>query len=108
MLGALAQLRDALASGDSVAIRASMKPLEDSFQGIQTRLAETGARANYLQVTLSNLDALDVNLQTFRSDLEEVDLEQAVTELVSKQTAYQAAMMVTSRVIGMTIADYLR
>lgn len=108
VLGALTQLRDALASGDSAAIRATTKPLEDSFQGIQTRLAETGARTNYLQVTLSNLDALDVNLQTFRSDLEEVDLEKAVTELVSKQTAYQAAMMVTSRVIGMTLADYLR
>lgn len=109
VLKALYSLRDALASNDGAAVRATALPLLDtSFQAVQTRLAETGARSNYLQVTLSNLDALDGNLQTFKSDLEELDFETAVTELVSKQTAYQAAMMATSRVIGMTITDYLR
>jgi flagellar hook-associated protein 3 FlgL len=109
VLKALTDLRDALASNDGEAVRSAALPqLDASFQAVQTRLAETGARSNYLQVTLSNLDALDGNLQTFKSDLEELDFETAVTELVSRQTAYQAAMMATSRVIGMTITDYLR
>lgn len=108
VLKVLYELRDALAADDGDALRAALPKLDDSFQAIQTRLAETGARSNYLQVTLSNLDALDGNLQTFKSDLEELDFETAVTELVSKQTAYQAAMMATSRVIGMTLTDYLR
>ena len=43
-----------------------------------------------------------------KSDVEEVDVEEAVTELVSRQTAYQAAMLATSRVMGLTLADYLR
>lgn len=108
VLKALTDLRDALAGNDGAAVRAAMPQLDTSFQAVQTRVAETGARANYLHVTLSNLDALDGNLQTFKSDLEELDFETAVTELVSKQTAYQAAMMATSRVIGMTLTDYLR
>ena len=36
------------------------------------------------------------------------DFEQAVTELVGRQTAFQAAMLATSRVMGMNLADYLR
>ena len=36
------------------------------------------------------------------------DFEQAVTELVGRQTAYQAAMLATSRVMGMNLTDYLR
>jgi flagellar hook-associated protein 3 FlgL len=59
-------------------------------------------------VTSANLDAFDVNLKTLKSGLEDVDMEQAVTELVSRQSAYQAAMLATSRVMGLTLADYLK
>jgi len=31
-----------------------------------------------------------------------------VTELVGRQTAFQAAMLATSKVIGMNLTDYLR
>jgi len=40
--------------------------------------------------------------------LSEVDQEKAITDLVSRQTAYQSAMLATSRVIGLTLTDYLR
>ncbi len=65
-------------------------------------------RTNQMQVTLTNLDALDNNLLTMRSDLAEIDIEQGVTERVSRQAAFQAAMMAASRVMSLTLADYLR
>ena len=34
--------------------------------------------------------------------------EEAMVDLIGRQTSYQAAMMATSRVMGMTLADYLR
>jgi flagellin-like hook-associated protein FlgL len=40
--------------------------------------------------------------------LSEANYEEAMTELISRQTAYQSAMLATSRVIGMTLTDYLR
>jgi len=75
---------------------------------VQNLIGDAGARSNHLRLATSNLEALEINLRTFKSDLEEVDLEKAITDLVGRQTAYQAAMMATSRVMGMTMMDYLR
>jgi flagellin-like hook-associated protein FlgL len=56
----------------------------------------------------ANLDALDTNLQALRSSAQDVDVEQAITQLMSRQTTLQAAMMTTSRVLTMSLTDYLK
>ena len=53
------------------------------------------------------MEALEFNLKTLRSDLAEVDLEEALTDLVSRQTTLQAAMAAASRMLSTTLADYL-
>jgi flagellar hook-associated protein 3 FlgL len=107
---ALRGLSDALADTESpqAKIQASLGDLDEAFDQVQTLIGENGARVNQLDVTSANLDAFAINLKTLKSDVEEVDVEEAVTELVSRQTAYQAAMLATSRVMGLTLADYLR
>jgi flagellar hook-associated protein 3 FlgL len=105
---ALWSLSAALDANDPSAIRTSISEIDTGFNHVQALTGDVGARANQLQVTASNLDALEINLRTFKSDLEEIDLEKAVTELVGRQTAFQAAMLATSRVMGMTLTDYLR
>ena len=109
--GPLAALRDlsrALGSNDQDAIGAASDAVKASLDDTQVLIGDIGARTNQLDITSSNLDALKITLTTFKSDLQEVDLEQALTELVGRQTAFQAAMMATSRVIGMNLTDYLR
>lgn len=109
--GVLAALRDlsiALGADDVPAVRGSLPTLDAAHSEVQSLLGEVGARTNRLEVAGSNLDSLEVTLRTYRSDLEEVDLEEALTELVGRQTAYQAAMMSTSRVLQMNLTDYLR
>ena len=109
--GVLRDLREmisALNAGDPVAISAVMGDLDDSLDHVQDLVIESGVRLNQLEMTESNLDAVEMHLTTLKSDLEEVDVEEAVTELVGRQTAYQAAMLATSRVMGLTLTDYLR
>jgi flagellar hook-associated protein 3 FlgL len=107
-LAALRRLADGLASDDGETIRASIAGIDASFNHTQNLLGDVGARGNHLRMSAVNLDALETNLRIFKSDLVEVDLEKAVTELIGRQTAYQAAMLATSRVMGMTLMDYLR
>ena len=107
-LAALRELAQALHADDVPGISAASRSLEVAFDDTQALLGTVGARANQLQVTTANLDALAVTLKTFKADVSEIDFETAVTELVSRQTAYQAAMMASSRVLGMTLTDYLR
>lgn len=109
--GPLAALRDlsrALGANDQDAIGAMADRLRTVLGDTQGLVGDIGARTNQLEITSSNLDALKVTLTTYKSDLQEVEFEQAVTELVGRQTAFQAAMMATSRVIGMNLTDYLR
>lgn len=107
----LTSLRDAsraLATNDTVAGTASLNTLDGAFQKVQELLGETGARTNTLDIAAQNLTALKTNLTAFRSNAQDVDIEAAVTALVTKQTAYQAAMMSTSKILGMSLADYLK
>ena len=108
VMGALASLSDALGANDPAAVRAAIDQIDGAFAGVQNLLGDTGARSNQLDVTASNIDALDTQLRSYASTLSEADLEEAITELVTRQTAYQAAMSATSRVIGLNLADYLR
>lgn len=107
-LAALRQLAQALAADDPAAIGAANTALAAVFDDVQGLIGEVGAWTNQLQVTEANLDALDATLTAFKADISEVEFEEAVSELVSRQTAYQAAMLATSRVMGMNLTDYLR
>lgn len=95
--------------GDAHAANAAaMRKLDDAFDRLQGMSAETGARGNALQMTSTNLDAFESNVRAYKSDLEDVDFEQAATELVAKQTAFQGAMLATSKILSLNLADYLR
>jgi len=107
-LSALGDLKTALASHDRAGIASAVSTLDAAFSRVQALVGENGARSTQLEITTTNLNALDVTLQTFRSDLQEVDLEKAMTELVSRQTSYQSAMIATSKVLSLNLSDYLR
>jgi len=107
-LQSLKDLSTALGNNDVAGIGAALTSLNTSQQGIQSLVGDLGARENQLQVTGSNITALQANLSTFKSNLSQVDQEKAITDLVTRQTAYQSAMLATSRVLGMTLTDYLK
>lgn len=109
--GALASLRDlatALRLGDPQGIAQSVGAIDSALDNTNNLTGELGARSNQLQVTGANLDAFENTLKTFKSNLSEIDTEKAITELVGRQTAFQAAMLATSKVMGMNLTDYLR
>ncbi len=108
VLSALGQLSTALGANDQTAIQGSLTSLDSAHASVQVLVGEVGAAGQQLQVATSNLDALDTSLRTFKSELQDADIEKAVTELVGRQTAYQAAMLATSRVMSLNLADYLR
>lgn len=107
-LEGLQALATALQAGDADGIRAAMADVDRAFDQVQNLVGDLGARMNRVDVALSNLDALEVNLQTFRSGLEDADLTEAVTRLVERQGALEAAMLANSKILTLTLADYLR
>lgn len=109
--GPLAALRDlsaALGGDDQDAIIAAANAARRALDDTQSLVGNVGARMSQLEVTGANLSALEITLTTFKSDLQDIDFEEAVTEMVGRQTAYQAAMLATSKVLGMNLTDYMR
>ena len=105
---AIQSLLVSLESNDTPGIAAAATAVDGAISSVEAQLGDVGARANQLEMAASNIDVLKDNLTAYKSELSEVDVEAAFTELVSRQTAYQAAMLATSRISGMSLTDYLR
>jgi flagellar hook-associated protein 3 FlgL len=89
-------------------ISAALTKIDTASNAVQTVVGDTGATANSLTIAGQNLDSLKLNLTSFKSGLEDADVEAAVTEMTNRQVAYQAAMLATSKVMGLTLTDYLK
>lgn len=108
LLDGLHTLATAIDADDNDAIAAAMTRLDTSFEKLQGHVGQVGARQNQADTVKASLAALTNTLTAQKSDLSEVDMEQAITEMVARQTAYQAAMLASSKVMGMSLTDYLR
>lgn len=107
-LAALRELSESLGSNDQEGITSVLYDLDTAMDGVETLIGDVGARVNHLRITQTHLEDMELNLLGYKSELEEVHIEEAMTELVARQTTYQAAMLATSRVMGLSLADYLR
>jgi len=105
VLPALRQLAQAL---DPAQIAPALATLSDAFDGLQVRVGELGARQNQTDAVTTGLSALQSTLTQQKSGLSEVDMEQAITEMLARQTAYQSAMLASSKVMGLSLTEYLR
>lgn len=105
---ALEELVQALESNDVEGIQDALPELTAAHNNVQDLFGDLGARANMLSLAATRIEEQQINLQTFKSDAQDVELEKAISELVNRQAALEAALMANSRVLQTTLADYLR
>ena len=108
--GALQALRDlstALGSNNTAGIDTAMHSLQTSNDNVQTLIGTQGSRSSEFIVTGNQLNAQEVSITTYRSDLRDIEIEKAMVELAGRTTGYQAAMSATSKVLGLSLANYL-
>ena len=59
-------------------------------------------------MTSNSLDSQEGAVTSHKSDLQDVDAASAITELTSRQAAYQAALLAISKSANMSLTDYLK
>lgn len=106
-LESLRALSTALGNNDVPGIRAATDRLTASSSQVQNLLGVQGTRINELESSRTRLDGLELTLKSFRSDLRDTEVDKAMADLVGKQTMYQAAMSATTRILGLSLANYL-
>ncbi len=108
VLDALQSLSTGLQNDNDTEIADAIQKIDAAFARVQDLTGIVGTRSNRLDVSSGNLEALDVNLRTLRSDLQDADLDRSISELVNRQVAYQAALAANARIFDTTLTDYLR
>ena len=106
-LDAIAALHADLLSGNPVQ-GATLAGIDGGLQGITDAWTDIGARQNRLTQTQQGLGAIQVSTQKLLSDLEDTDLAAAITELTTRETAYEAAIKTNARILSTSLLDYLR
>ncbi|MCW2754251.1 MAG: flgL [Marmoricola sp.] len=104
----LTALSTALRSGDQAGISASISALSADHDQISAAQTDVGTRQTRIEAADQTAQDKLLSLQTSLTSVENVDLPKTIMDLQMQQTAYQASLAATSRVMQQSLLDYLR
>jgi flagellar hook-associated protein 3 FlgL len=104
---ALERLQTALGNNDPLAIQRAMGLLTNAQQNLSFARAELGANEQSVSSLQSQVQTETTQLQGSLSNNLDVDMAQAISDLVAQQTAFQASLQVTGLVSRLTLLNYL-
>ncbi len=103
-LAAITALAAELAAGTRVSA-ATISALDAGQDALLTAQAGIGARSNRLAATKAVLEDGQLAATQLLSQLEDVDLTKAISELTQRQLTYEAALKVTGQLLGRSLID---
>ncbi|MET7420628.1 flagellar hook-associated protein FlgL [Dactylosporangium sp. NPDC005555] len=93
---------------DPVGLQADLSEVDTAQKRIQAGLSGVGSRYNQVSEMQQTAQNRVLDLRAQLSDVEDIDLPKTITELALQQTAYQAALAATAKVIQPSLVDFLR
>jgi flagellar hook-associated protein 3 FlgL len=90
------------------ALPAVLDSLDTAAAAVRTAQSTVGARYNQLTQTQQTASDRVLSLTTQLSDIEDIDLPKTITDLQLRQTAYQAALAATAKVVQPSLVDFLK
>ncbi len=108
VLDALKAMQTALDTGTEADIQAALVQLDGAQQTVYASAAEIGARQLQLGYTTDALARRNAQMQDRVSGLRDADPTEATVNLLAAQTSLQQAYAAVSRVLSLSITDYLR
>jgi flagellin-like hook-associated protein FlgL len=108
MLGGLLFLKEALNNDDSKAISKSLEILDLSLEEVLSHRTETEAKLKRLENIGTWIMGFQSDATWLLSEVGEVDLFRAVTNLENQQSIYQSALQSGASVIQPTLLNFIR
>jgi flagellin-like hook-associated protein FlgL len=103
----LSNLLKALHASDQQAITDSAAGLKADLEAVVRVRGQTGARVQELESRQNRLEDEDLATKSLLSNLEEVDMTEAISRFQTLQTALQASMQTTAKVMNLSLLDFL-
>jgi flagellar hook-associated protein 3 FlgL len=106
---AVAGLSNKSASGTQIAqtVHSALRDVDQVLSRFQAARAEVGGTLNRLDGLQNSADARVLSAKTARSDAQDADMVQAVSEFSNRQTSYQAALQSYSMVQKLSMFQYI-
>lgn len=103
----LASLKSDMEANDPAEIGARLQDLQNYQAHLTSVWAGVGAAINRVDVKKNAYDSLGQEITQNISDKGDTDMVAAVNTLKSKENAYQAALLASTKVMDMSLVDYL-
>jgi flagellar hook-associated protein 3 FlgL len=107
-LNNLVALRDALNTGSSTAVATVQSNLDASENLLVNSLSEQGAVQLRIEVVQSQQATRTSNIETLISNDADADMATSAVKLSQTSTAYQAALSSATKILQMSLLDYLK
>jgi len=107
ILDTLVRLKFALEQHDTKKVSEELPHLDEAMDQLTSQMSYIGVRLIRNQFTYNMLDSIELSSEERMSQIEDLDLTEAVTELQTKQMAYQAVLASTSLITKLSLVDYI-
>jgi len=104
----LKTLKDALESNDGDLIAEQTERLDQAYQQVVEQRSAVGERLNRLELSENYWSDVKLNRQEMLAATEDADIVQALTDLQTLETAYEAALAVSATLMQSSLIDFLR
>lgn len=105
--GLFAKLTEAaqnLRAGEQV----TLDNLDAGVDRMLQKAAEVGARKNRVEAVENRISGSTLELKKMLSNIEDIDMAEAITKLKSEESLYQASLAASAKIIQPSLMDFLR
>jgi flagellin-like hook-associated protein FlgL len=107
LLADLGKLRDSLQGNDQSGITAAAEGLTSDFDRVSRMRGETGARVQEMEARQARIEDQNVATQGLLSSLSDTDFTKTIAEFQTLQTALQATMQTSAKVLNLSLMDFI-
>jgi flagellar hook-associated protein 3 FlgL len=108
MFEVLDRLATAISTGNDAGIAAEHLNLDAASSVMMSATVDIGSRAARILDIKSRADDETLRMKSQLSDIEDVDMVQALVHSKAQENAYQAALQTTAKILPVSLLDYLR
>lgn len=108
MFNTLSNLKIALETNDLSGIQVAIGNLDGHFDDISTKISDVGSKMNRMEIKDKIYQDLNFSNTERLSKIEDADITEAIMNVKAAELAYQTALASSSKVMTLTLMDYLK
>jgi flagellar hook-associated protein 3 FlgL len=104
----MVDLKTALQSNDVSSIQDAIDNLNTNFDDISCKISDVGSKMNRMEIKDKIFQDLNFSNTERLSKIEDADIAEAIMNVKAAELTYQAALASSSKVMTLTLVDYLK